>query len=205
MSSEARRLLWWPFTQHANISNDLVTVIDSRCGDDFAVFQPPRAVAGGALSGTIQAQFDACASWWTQVCYPPSPHTPHPPTHTHTHTHTRGGGVGAQAAAAKCFRRFAHDRTVVISLYAWMSAESFWKLTGDLNQNDKTGSPLYQVLFIWQAIIMNEEVGCNFNVDIMSFTYMLGNRLCYHSGSVCWIPIEYASYRYSLSHSRAHV
>lgn len=66
MSSEARRLLWWPFTQHANISNDLVTVIDSRCGDDFAVFQPPRAVAGGALSGTIQAQFDACASWWTQ-------------------------------------------------------------------------------------------------------------------------------------------
>eukprot|EP00873_Tetraselmis_striata_P013035 jgi/Tetstr1/433299/TSEL_022586.t1 len=58
MAGEARRLLWWPFTQHANISNDLVTVIDSRCGDDFAVFQPQ--------AGTIQAQFDACASWWTQ-------------------------------------------------------------------------------------------------------------------------------------------
>ncbi len=39
-----------------------VTVIDSRCGEDFAVFQRGE---GGA--DAIAQQFDACASWWTQV------------------------------------------------------------------------------------------------------------------------------------------
>ena len=38
-----------------------VTVIDSRCGEDFAVFQRRE----GAIA--IVPQFDACASWWTQV------------------------------------------------------------------------------------------------------------------------------------------
>ena len=38
-----------------------VTVIDSRCGEDFAVFQCREG------ADAMVPQFDACASWWTQV------------------------------------------------------------------------------------------------------------------------------------------
>ena len=80
MAGEARRTLWWPFTQHAHIGSDAaVTVIDARVGESFAVFQPSSSgsttssqhidrsgtelgSAGPALA-TLQ---DACASWWTQ-------------------------------------------------------------------------------------------------------------------------------------------
>ena len=44
-----------------------VTVIDSRCGEDFLVYQPPQGLGPGAAGAAIAAQFDACASWWTQV------------------------------------------------------------------------------------------------------------------------------------------
>ncbi|XP_041990774.1 bifunctional dethiobiotin synthetase/7,8-diamino-pelargonic acid aminotransferase, mitochondrial-like [Salvia splendens] len=48
---------WWPFTQHKLVSEEKVTVIDSRCGENFAVLKS---------SDMISEQFDACASWWTQ-------------------------------------------------------------------------------------------------------------------------------------------
>ncbi|KAL1558381.1 Bifunctional dethiobiotin synthetase/7,8-diamino-pelargonic acid aminotransferase, mitochondrial [Salvia divinorum] len=48
---------WWPFTQHKLVSEEKVTVIDSRCGENFAVLKS---------SDIISEQFDACASWWTQ-------------------------------------------------------------------------------------------------------------------------------------------
>ena len=38
-----------------------VTVIDSRCGEDFAVFRRRDG------ADAVVPQFDACASWWTQV------------------------------------------------------------------------------------------------------------------------------------------
>ncbi len=60
----AKKNFWWPFTQHSTVLQDSVTVIDSRCGESFAVYQP------GNKSGTaaqLQMQYDACASWWTQV------------------------------------------------------------------------------------------------------------------------------------------
>lgn len=56
--------LWWPFTQHATVLKDNVTVIDSRCGEQFAVYQPGTATQSAPR---LQMQYDACASWWTQV------------------------------------------------------------------------------------------------------------------------------------------
>jgi len=51
-----------------------VTVIDSRCGEDFAVFQHREGA-----NDAIAPQFDACASWWTQVfTYTNTNQTPNP-------------------------------------------------------------------------------------------------------------------------------
>ncbi|KAL6977693.1 hypothetical protein U1Q18_026483 [Sarracenia purpurea var. burkii] len=59
MPKKAQDIFWWPFTQHKLVPEEAVTVIDSRCGEHFAVHK--------ALNhGFIMQQFDACASWWTQ-------------------------------------------------------------------------------------------------------------------------------------------
>ena len=55
---------WNPFPLLIQVrTDDDVMVIDSRCGEDFAVYRPP----GENGSSAIAPQFDACASWWTQV------------------------------------------------------------------------------------------------------------------------------------------
>ncbi|CAK9162603.1 unnamed protein product, partial [Ilex paraguariensis] len=59
MPKKARDILWWPFTQHKLVPEENVTVIDSRCGENFAVHKVQNY-------GLISQQFDACASWWTQ-------------------------------------------------------------------------------------------------------------------------------------------
>ncbi|KAL2653202.1 hypothetical protein R1flu_021330 [Riccia fluitans] len=59
MPSKAEKILWWPFTQHTMVPTGDVTVIDSKCADNFSVF---KDTAGGKL----EQQFDGCASWWTQ-------------------------------------------------------------------------------------------------------------------------------------------
>lgn len=107
---EARQVLWWPFTQHGSVAgDDTVTVIDGRAGESFAVWQPQQGAAGGWRGSEMQLQYDACASWWTQVrdlgsdsCPHPlecfsccqkaihlsPPDTPHHPTQTkHTYKH----------------------------------------------------------------------------------------------------------------------
>ncbi|KAK9130173.1 hypothetical protein Sjap_010660 [Stephania japonica] len=58
MPQKAGNILWWPFTQHGLVQEENVTVIDSRCGENFAVYK-------GGNHGFVE-QFDACASWWTQ-------------------------------------------------------------------------------------------------------------------------------------------
>ncbi|XP_015878220.3 bifunctional dethiobiotin synthetase/7,8-diamino-pelargonic acid aminotransferase, mitochondrial [Ziziphus jujuba] len=58
MPKKAGEVFWWPFTQHKLVSEEAVTVIDSRCGENFAVFKVNNDV--------MTQQFDACASWWTQ-------------------------------------------------------------------------------------------------------------------------------------------
>ncbi|KAF9614442.1 hypothetical protein IFM89_018678 [Coptis chinensis] len=59
MPKKARKILWWPFTQHSLIPEESVTVIDSRLGENFAVHRVRSCEY-------ITEQFDACASWWTQ-------------------------------------------------------------------------------------------------------------------------------------------
>ncbi|KAK4481850.1 hypothetical protein RD792_012761 [Penstemon davidsonii] len=57
MPKKACDIFWWPFTQHKLVPEEKVTVIDSRCGENFAVHKSVD---------WISQQFDACASWWTQ-------------------------------------------------------------------------------------------------------------------------------------------
>lgn len=39
MPRKARNIFWWPFTQHKLVPEGGITVIDSRCGENFAVFK----------------------------------------------------------------------------------------------------------------------------------------------------------------------
>lgn len=57
MQKKSCDVFWWPFTQHKLVPEEKVTVIDSRCGENFSVLKS---------SDRISQQFDACASWWTQ-------------------------------------------------------------------------------------------------------------------------------------------
>ncbi|CAN0885931.1 Bifunctional dethiobiotin synthetase/7,8-diamino-pelargonic acid aminotransferase, mitochondrial [Linum grandiflorum] len=59
MPKKAGDTLWWPFTQHKLVPEASVTVIDSRLGENFAVYKAQN-------NGSLTQQFDACASWWTQ-------------------------------------------------------------------------------------------------------------------------------------------
>lgn len=59
MPKKAQNIFWWPFTQHGLVPEENVTVIDSRCGENFAVHKAKN-------HDLITQQFDACASWWTQ-------------------------------------------------------------------------------------------------------------------------------------------
>ena len=61
LPDEAIEKFWWPFTQHAMVERDNVTVIDGRYGDDFEIFD---SSLGG--DGAIDLRFDGAASWWTQ-------------------------------------------------------------------------------------------------------------------------------------------
>lgn len=39
MPRKAGNIFWWPFTQHKLLQEGGITVIDSRCGENFAVFK----------------------------------------------------------------------------------------------------------------------------------------------------------------------
>ncbi|CAL5007268.1 unnamed protein product [Urochloa decumbens] len=60
MQRKSKDLLWWPFTQHNLVPEDSVTVIDSRCGENFSAYK----IKDNRMM--LVPQFDACASWWTQ-------------------------------------------------------------------------------------------------------------------------------------------
>ncbi|KAH9622480.1 hypothetical protein KSS87_015243 [Heliosperma pusillum] len=61
MREKAGDILWWPFTQHQLVPKQKITVIDSRCGENFAIHKVHDHDVN-----VIAEQFDACASWWTQ-------------------------------------------------------------------------------------------------------------------------------------------
>ncbi|KAK9811108.1 hypothetical protein WJX73_003299 [Symbiochloris irregularis] len=66
--------IWWPFTQHQGMTEDSVTVIESRAGESFVVLegqegtqQAQAARLGSAPQGArLVHKHDACSSWWTQ-------------------------------------------------------------------------------------------------------------------------------------------
>ncbi|KAK3121237.1 hypothetical protein QOZ80_8BG0649110 [Eleusine coracana subsp. coracana] len=60
MQRKSKELLWWPFTQHDLVPVESVTVIDSRCGENFSAYKIKDSTM------MLVPQFDACASWWTQ-------------------------------------------------------------------------------------------------------------------------------------------
>lgn len=39
MAKKAGNTFWWPFTQHKLVPEEAVTVIDSRCGENFAIYK----------------------------------------------------------------------------------------------------------------------------------------------------------------------
>ncbi|XP_010443450.1 PREDICTED: bifunctional dethiobiotin synthetase/7,8-diamino-pelargonic acid aminotransferase, mitochondrial-like [Camelina sativa] len=59
MAKQAGEVFWWPFTQHKLVHEEAVTVIDSRCGENFSIYK-------ASDNSSLTQQFDACASWWTQ-------------------------------------------------------------------------------------------------------------------------------------------
>ncbi|KAK9715528.1 hypothetical protein RND81_06G170700 [Saponaria officinalis] len=67
LREKAGDILWWPFTQHQLVPKEKVTVIDSRCGEKFAIHKVDNLdPATKKYHDVIAEQFDACASWWTQ-------------------------------------------------------------------------------------------------------------------------------------------
>ncbi|KAI3444139.1 hypothetical protein Pfo_000804 [Paulownia fortunei] len=68
MPKKACDVFWWPFTQHKLVPEEKVTVIDSRCGENFAVHKAYCVPCMDEFRSFdwISQQFDACASWWTQ-------------------------------------------------------------------------------------------------------------------------------------------
>jgi len=67
LPDEALSMFWWPFTQHATVERDSVTVIDGRYGEDFAIYVPN---SNAAKDGSVLLRFDGAASWWTQGLSP---------------------------------------------------------------------------------------------------------------------------------------
>ena len=61
LPGEALEKIWWPFTQHATVEPDTVTVIDGRYGEDFEIYDQEKG-----RDGAIDLRFDGAASWWTQ-------------------------------------------------------------------------------------------------------------------------------------------
>lgn len=80
MASRAHTYIWYPFTQHRDVSSASIMTIDSACGDFFQTYQPNASettidvAKPGDCKGTetsinprlIQPTFDGSASWWTQ-------------------------------------------------------------------------------------------------------------------------------------------
>lgn len=51
MPKKAREIFWWPFTQHKLVPEETVTVIDSRCGENFSVHKVCGVTYGCSYTG----------------------------------------------------------------------------------------------------------------------------------------------------------
>ncbi|TVY80703.1 Bifunctional dethiobiotin synthetase/7,8-diamino-pelargonic acid aminotransferase [Lachnellula suecica] len=62
MSTKAHSTIWYPFTQHREVSPDTILTIDSASGDFFQAHSKSEQTEAEVLKPT----FDGSASWWTQ-------------------------------------------------------------------------------------------------------------------------------------------
>lgn len=61
MASRAYKQIWYPFTQHKDVSEKTILTVDSAYGDFFQT-----RVRDESGDGVLNPTFDGSASWWTQ-------------------------------------------------------------------------------------------------------------------------------------------
>lgn len=62
MPARAKEILWWPFTQHSLVPTSAVTVIDSRCGENFSIH---KVSSGFALKRPLFIiRREVCIRWY---------------------------------------------------------------------------------------------------------------------------------------------
>lgn len=68
MSTKAHNTIWYPFTQHSDVSPTTITAIDSASGDFFQTHSTvsPSNQESDAKEEVLTPTFDGSASWWTQ-------------------------------------------------------------------------------------------------------------------------------------------
>lgn len=64
MSGKAHQNIWYPFTQHKDVSPTTITTIDSASGDFFQTHS--TSPSSSAQEEILTPTFDGSASWWTQ-------------------------------------------------------------------------------------------------------------------------------------------
>ena len=64
MPTRAHQQIWYPFTQHKDVSPETITAIDSASGDFFQTHSIPAS--GSKEDNILSPTFDGSASWWTQ-------------------------------------------------------------------------------------------------------------------------------------------
>ncbi|KAH9209532.1 onanonoxo-7-onima-8-eninoihtemlysoneda [Leptodontidium sp. 2 PMI_412] len=64
MSSRAYDQIWYPFTQHRDVSPETITAIDSASGDFFQTHS--ISSLSPSQENILAPTFDGSASWWTQ-------------------------------------------------------------------------------------------------------------------------------------------
>ncbi|KAI8306585.1 Bifunctional dethiobiotin synthetase/7 8-diamino-pelargonic acid aminotransferase [Colletotrichum sp. SAR11_59] len=65
MSRDAHSIIWYPFTQHKNLTPEKITAIDSAHGDCFQTLVP-QGQDSSTDEALLQPSFDGSSSWWTQ-------------------------------------------------------------------------------------------------------------------------------------------
>jgi dethiobiotin synthetase/adenosylmethionine--8-amino-7-oxononanoate aminotransferase len=65
MASRAYSQIWYPFTQHRDVSEDTILTIDSASGDFFQATDSTVTKDKNELA-LLSPTFDGSASWWTQ-------------------------------------------------------------------------------------------------------------------------------------------
>ncbi|KAH7348727.1 onanonoxo-7-onima-8-eninoihtemlysoneda [Rhexocercosporidium sp. MPI-PUGE-AT-0058] len=64
MSTRAYKQIWYPFTQHRDVSAETITAIDSASGDFFQTHS--TSSVSSSQENILAPTFDGSASWWTQ-------------------------------------------------------------------------------------------------------------------------------------------